>query len=186
MTATTTAGVDREERNQDATQAPPSAVYLLTTTQQHHVQLSLMADGKASALMAADYVTLSVIIAHATTSDITPALIVGMAFATVSAAFAVLAVLPRVSSAVPAAGNQNLLFFGGFAHMSGDDYVRSLMPILEEDRDIFETMLRDIHSLGVMLMERKYRYLALAFRTFLIGLFAVPATLAIEAIAAAS
>src|SRR3546814_10075580 len=80
------------------------------SAQQIHVQLSAMADTKASILMGATFVIFTITIgqAHGSAAPL-PLLILGAA-AFVSAVCAVLAILP--STRPPEHGPLNLLFFG--------------------------------------------------------------------------
>ena len=41
---------------------------------------------------------------------------------------------------------------------------------MREDEDLFATMQRDVHQNGLTLAHRKYRFLAYAYRTFIVGL----------------
>ena len=41
---------------------------------------------------------------------------------------------------------------------------------LRSEEDIYETMLRDTYQNGIVLARRKYRYLAYAYRLFVVGL----------------
>lgn len=44
------------------------------------------------------------------------------------------------------------------------------MKACETDGRVFSTMLRDIHQNGMVLQNRKYKFLSYAFRTFQIGM----------------
>lgn len=151
-----------------------AVIYMLRTAQQHHVQLSMMADQKASALIAACFVTLSITIAYSANHTASVPLLVVMAFAILSALFAVLAVIPRVQNNPRIVGQRNLLFFGEFADLSLDEFIAQTRPLLEDNEAVYNALLRDIYCLGRVLMQRKYRYLTLAYRCFLIGLIAAP------------
>ena len=95
-----------------------AVIYMLRTAQQHHVQLSMMADQKASALLAACFVTLSISVAYASNHQPSLPLLVIMAFAVLSAFFAAFAVLPRVRLRQSAERLRNILFFGDFSDLS--------------------------------------------------------------------
>lgn len=157
-----------------------SVIYMLRTMQQHHVQLSMMADQKASALIAACFVTLSIIMAYVSTHELNAPLLVIMFFAVISALFAVLAVMPRVNHNPHLTSQRNLLFFGDFADLSVDDFVEKMQPLLRDNDAVYEAMLRDIYCLGRVLMQRKYRFLTFAYRAFLIGLVAAPGAALIQ------
>ena len=153
---------------------------MLRTAQQHHVQLSMMADQKASALLAACFVTLSISVAYASNHQPSLPLLVIMAFAVLSAFFAAFAVLPRVRLRQSAERPRNLLFFGDFSDLSLEQYLTETKPLLSSDEAVFRAMLEDIWCLGQVLMKRKYRFLALAYRCFILGLLAAPLAWALE------
>lgn len=149
---------------------PPNSIHLVRTLQQITMQLSQMADQKASILMGATFVVFTVAIGQASRTDMPVALSVLALFAFVSAVLAVTAVLPRVTPQSRHEPGSNLLFFGNFSRMPEDEFVAALKARLHADDDFLDTMLRDIHQNGCVLANRKYRYLALAYRTFIAGL----------------
>ncbi len=146
-----------------------NAIHMVRTVQQLTMQMSQMADQKASILMGATFVVFTVAIGQAARTQMPLALGVLALFAFVSAVLAVTAVLPRATPhSVPA--DTNILFFGNFSRMSESEFIASAKALLHDDDDLFAAMLRDIHQNGSVLAQRKYRYLALAYRSFIIGL----------------
>ncbi len=149
---------------------PPNGIHLVRTLQQITMQLSQMADQKASILMGATFVVFTVAIGQSSRTTMPVALSVLAFFAFVSAVLAVTAVLPRVTHQQPLEPGSNLLFFGNFSRMGEDAFVDAVKHKLHHDDDLLEAMLRDIHQNGSILASRKYRYLAYAYRTFVVGL----------------
>ena len=147
---------------------PANAIHLVRTTQQIHVQLSAMADQKASILMGATFVIFTIAVGHSNGAGAPlPLLILGGA-AFLSALCAVGAVLPAVRFRRKAP--LNLMFFGSFADLDEEEYIERLMAELESDDRIYRTMARDIYQNGLVLARKKYRLLGYAYRTFLVGL----------------
>jgi hypothetical protein len=147
---------------------PANAIHLVRTAQQIHVQLSAMADHKASILMGATFVIFTITIGQARTSAAPiPLLILGAA-AFFSAVFAVLAILPATH--YRRSGTINLLFFGSFTQLQEEDYLDQLVARLQQEEEIYRTMARDIFQNGVVLERKKYRLLGYAYRIFLAGL----------------
>src|SRR3546814_8857813 len=64
----------------------------------------------------------------------------------------------------------NILFFGHFADMEEAAFIAAVKARLRTEEDIYETILRDTWQNGVVLARRKYRYLAYAYRLFVVGL----------------
>lgn len=154
---------------------PPNAIHLVRTAQQLTMQLSQMADQKASILMGATFVVFTLAVGQARTGALALPLAILATFSFLSALLAVSAVLPRVGNAPLAAlrdgkDHSNILFFGRFAQMDEDEYIAAVKARLRTEEDMYEIMLRDTYQNGVVLARRKYRYLAIAYRLFVAGL----------------
>ena len=163
---------ERSERDASETPSyPTNAIHLVRTVQMAQIQLSAMADTKASILMGATFVIFTITIGQARGGGApVPLLILGGA-AFFSAICAVLAVLPMTKKRKPAT-ERNLLFFGVFSQMDEDAFVDELMTRLRSDDSIYRTMAHDIHQAGSVLQKKKYRLLGYAYRIFLLGLVA--------------
>ena len=158
---------------------PPNAVHMVRTTMLAQVQLSAMADHKASILMGATFVIFTIAMGQAKQSTAPlPLLILGAA-AFFSAVCAVLAVLP--ATRYRKQGALNLLFFGSFTRLGEDEYLEQVMRQLRSDDSIYRTMARDIYQNGNVLARKKYRMLGWAYRIFLAGLTASLIAFLVEA-----
>ncbi len=148
---------------------PDDAVYALRTTQQHHVQLSLMADHKANMLIGATFIVFTLAIGQSRAGALSLPLMILAVSAFTAACLAAFAVMP---STKPRGDNPpNMLFFGSFGDMSEEEYVdRLLDQEFESQETTYRAMLRDIYQMGVVLARKKYRYLGWAYRVFLTGL----------------
>jgi Family of unknown function (DUF5706) len=150
---------------------PVNAAHLMRTAQLAQLQLSAMADAKASILMGATFVIFTITIGQARAGAAPlPLLILGGA-AFFSAIFAVLAVLPLTRGKMRA-GERNILFFGVFSQMGEEEFIDEVMSRLRTEDSIYRTMARDIHQAGSVLQNKKYRLLGIAYRIFLAGLVA--------------
>jgi hypothetical protein len=153
---------------------PKEVHNLLAGAQSAHVQLSQMADNKASILMGATFVVFSLTIGAMTSSKISLPLLLLGAFSFCAAVLSVMAILPsligRSKSGVP-----NLLFFGSFSRMEGieeEEFIDTLVTSMRSEEQVYRMMARDLYQNGVVLQRSKYRYLAYAYRTFLAGMIA--------------
>ena len=146
----------------------PNAIHLIRTAQQLTLQLSQMADQKASILMGATFVVFTISVGQARSGSFSIPLMLLAFFSFVSAMLAVFAVLPSVSGKPK--GQPNILFFGVFTRMDEDAFADRVIEALHDDEQLYRLMLRDIHQNGQVLQAKKYRYLGLASRTFLVGL----------------
>jgi hypothetical protein len=168
---------------------PPNAVHLVRTNQQLTMQLSQMADQKASILMGATFVVFTISIGQARSGTLSIPLAILATFSFLSALLAISAVLPRVSKAPPVdmrdgKDHSNILFFGRFAEMTEDEFISTVKDRLRHEEDFYETMLRDTYQNGVVLARRKYRFLAYAYRMFVVGLTLTFVTFVVEIIMA--
>ena len=148
---------------------PVNAAHLMRTTQLAQLQLSAMADTKASILMGATFVIFTITIGQAGVGAAPiPLLILGGA-AFFSAIFAVLAVLPMIRRKPPK-GESNLLFFGHFTAMGEEEFIGEIVGRLTTEDGIYRTMARDIYQNGMVLQHKKYRMLGFAYRILLVGM----------------
>ena len=148
---------------------PDDAIYALRTTQQHHVQLSMMADNKANMLIGATFVVFTLAIGQSRAGNISLPLLILAISAFAAALLAALAVMP--ATARRGDTPRNMLFFGSFGNMSEEAYIDHLLENeFVSQETVYRTMLRDIYQMGQVLQRKKYRYLGLAYRVFLLGL----------------
>ncbi|MEA3048507.1 MAG: hypothetical protein QOG84_343 [Sphingomonadales bacterium] len=161
---------------------PANAVNVVRTAQQINVQLSAMADQKASILMGAAFVIFTIAInqAHGALPPL-PLLILG-ASAFVAATCAVLAIMPAAGT--KRRGPANLLFFGAFAQIDEEEFTEAMLEILRSDEASYRAMLRDMHQNGLVLARRKYRMLAYAYRALLAGMTASLVAFVVQYLAA--
>jgi hypothetical protein len=146
------------------------AIHLLRNMQINNVTLSRMADQKASILMGAAFVVFSLTLGRTVALGLSYPLIVLGVFAFASTLCAVAAVMPSVDAPPPARDKANRLFFGHFGAMDEVEWTEGMLDDLETDDSVYRLMLHDIHQHGKVLLERKYRYLAYAYRVFVTGL----------------
>lgn len=151
---------------------------LLRQTRAHHVQLSQMADIKANMLLTVSMLVITFTARHVLDPALRwPALIVCTScLATVIlAAYAVMpkVKLPGLKRPEPVRGPFfNLLFFGDFANMSLEEFEREMEQVLNDPSQVYQTKVREIYTMGVFLARQKYRFIRLAYTTFITGLLA--------------
>ena len=146
---------------------------LLRTMQQHHVQLSTMADTKANIIITMSSIVLTLVLGRLTDPVLRTASLTLAVFTLLALLLAVLAVLPKyrplklVDDKIPA--QFNLLFFGHFAELPRERFLAEIAGALKSDGSVYETMARDTYALGWYLAHHKYRYLRLSYLFFLAG-----------------
>jgi len=168
-----------DDRSKSEPAYPANAAHMMRTAQLAQLQLSAMADNKASILMGAAFVIFTIAIGQARSgAPPLPLLILGGA-AFFAAIFAVLAVLPKAGGGKPR-GEPNILFFGVFTRMGEEEFIDEVTARLRTDDSIYRTMARDIYQNGCVLQNKKYRMLGWAYRMFLAGLVASCAAYVIQ------
>ncbi len=139
----------------------------------NHFRLSQMADNKAHIMITicAGIIGLSVKqlfdpqLAYAAATIILTSL--------VSLFFAVYSTMPKLGAqhtSDPSDPNFNVIFFSDFVHMPYEDFERQIETLVRDQRQIHQSLIKDLYSLGKVLAEKKYRYLRYCYQTFLTGL----------------
>lgn len=146
---------------------------LLRTAQQHHVQLSVMADIKANIIITISSIVLTMTLGRLDDPNLRMSAAILLVFTTIALLLAILAVLPKYrplrlkSEVLPA--EFNLMFFGHFAELTRERFLREVASSMVPDGRVYELMAKDIYSLGYYLAHHKYRYLRLSYLFFLAG-----------------
>jgi hypothetical protein len=148
------------------------AIYLLRTVTQSHVHLSSMADTKANILIGACAVIFSLLIGQLQSDGYSLPVAILLVSTLMSAATAILAVMPKAKGPPPGSPQFNPLFFGCFAQLDPKEFAREMEKVLESDSSIYTAMTMDIYGMGAVMYRKKYRYLSYSYRIFLAGLFA--------------
>lgn len=144
--------------------------YLLRTTQQHHVRLSIMADHKANIMIAATSILLTFAFANFKQQNLFWGFLSLFVFAFISLILAILAVTPRFGRDEKHQPHFNLLFFGHFSQLSLDEYCEKMDEIISSDETTYEAIVKDIYSIGTNLKQYKFKYLFWSYRVFLLGI----------------
>jgi len=131
-------------------------------------------------LLGATFLVFSLSVSRALTGEMPVSLMILASFSFASSLCAVMAVLPKVGRPDGPVKNRNLIFFGHYTWMDEDEWTEELLARLETDRTVFETMAHDMYQNGQVLAGKKYRFLALAYKVFMTGLFVTLAVFGIE------
>jgi len=149
---------------------------LLQTMTQDLVALSGQADLKASIMITASSIVVSVSITATRYSQVRWSLVTLSVFAVAALANAILAVLPRHRSTRVGVGSPpqpvNPLYFAHAATVGADDYVRQIAGICAADATVYEAITRQVHALSFHLEHRKFRHLRRAYAWFVTGFVA--------------
>lgn len=149
-----------------------SGDHLLRAVQQHHVQLSTMADTKANIIITVSSIVLTLVLGRLQDAELRTALLVLAAFTLVALLLAILAVVPKFKGIRKMEGPLppwfNVLFFGHFTSLDRERYVRELADAMAPGR-AYETVAKDVYGMGLYLARHKYPYLRWSYLFFLTG-----------------
>lgn len=150
---------------------PKEVHNLLVTAQNAHVQMSAMADTKASILMGATFVVFTLAIGEITSSRITLPLSLLGGFSFLASVLSVLAIRPKIANPPRFLGRgANRLYFGAFTGLPEDEYIDQIIDVMRTEEATYRAMARDLYQNGQVLQNKKYKYLFYAYTLFLTGL----------------
>lgn len=162
---------------------PKEVHNLLVVAEASHMQMSAMADSKASILMGASFVVFSIAIGNLSGGKgaVDVPIILLTIFSFGATLLGILTVRPsRMRKQTIAPDKANLLFFGSFANISRDEYVEQVIGVLASEEEVYRRMARDIYDHGCLLRAEKYRWLYWSFTLFMIGMVVTFAAVVIE------
>jgi hypothetical protein len=146
---------------------------VMRTAQQHHVQLSAMADTKANIIITVSSIVLTLSLGRLADPTLRISVLILAGFTLVALLLAILAVLPKYRP-IRIKGDElpehfNILFFGHFAELPRERYLAEINKVLMPDGSPYKTWALDLYSLGSYLSHHKYRYLRYSYLFFLTG-----------------
>ncbi|WP_029033416.1 Pycsar system effector family protein [Salinimicrobium terrae] len=156
---------------------------LFRVTMRNHLKLSDIADAKANILLSVNAIIISLAIANFIPDLATPAqsstmmmipIFILMIFSVASIIGAIMSTRPNVTSGEFTReqikkGEVNVLFFGNFHRMPYEQFEWAMHEILENQTDVYESLMKDLYMLGVVL-NRKYYLLRITYTIFMVGI----------------
>jgi hypothetical protein len=149
---------------------------LLRVSQAHLVQLSSMADMKANMLLTMSSVVMTLSLPQLLKDTHLWPLIILIAFCLLTIGLATYAVMPKMplrqDDTMPDINsmNFNLLFFGDFTRLTQPQFECSMAEIMSDHSRTYGAQVRELYLLGTFLAKKKYRFLRLAYLSFITGL----------------
>jgi hypothetical protein len=155
--------------------------HMLRETRIHLISFSQMADAKANILLSISSVLLSISFTKVADPHFTASITVLVGFLLITIFLALMTVIPKVQGwrrkrfSIHDPG-YSPLFFGNYADVPYDEYVKDLEEIMNDPDRTYEIMVREIYNSGVYLINNKYRYISLGYIFFFTGLTVSTAT----------
>lgn len=154
---------------------------LLRQTRWHHVQLSTTADMKANMMLTVPALLITLTTRYVTEEPFRWAALTLIGFCLITIGLAAYAAMPKLKLRLkPASGNPvniasptfNLLFFADFIRLSYPEYEEAMEEVLSDPSRTYEAQVRELYGLGVYLAQHKFRFVRLAYLSFIMGFFA--------------
>lgn len=160
---------------------------MLRLTSSNQFFLSRMADNKAIILISVNTLIMTVtlaVLAQNTDGQPMLSLVVLLLCSVVTIILALIATRPLKTrgefTKQDVLGKQtNLLFFGNFYRSKKEDYAWAMNTIMRENDYLYDTMVKDIHTSGVVLAG-KFKLIRVAYNVFMFGLSVSLLTFLIE------
>ena len=153
--------------------------HLLRQTRMHHTQLSAMADMKANILLTMASVVITLSVRYIAEPHLKWATTVLIAFCLMTIGLATYVVMPKIPFSLKTGPEVrvrspgfNLLFFGDFVRLPYEEFEAAMEEIMNDPNQAYQVQVQEVYTLGVFLAKKKYRFLRLAYITFIIGVFA--------------
>lgn len=145
---------------------------LVRQTRAHHVVLSSQADTKANMLITVSAIVIPLTVRYVSDPVLGPAALTMIGFSVLTICLAAYSVMPKVRPGVRGTHDPtfNPLFFGDFAALSYDEYLRIMEEILADPENAYEAQVREVYVIGQYLAHRKYRFLRWGYTCFVVGL----------------
>jgi hypothetical protein len=152
---------------------------MLRQSRQQNLQLNAMADIKANILLTVSSLMLTFCIPFLDEHALQWPAVITILFCALTALSSIVVLMPSqppTSRVAKKSSNYNLLFFGTYADMDHDDYVKEMEALCNDPKLAYEAVVRDMYQSGQFLAHKKFRYLRLGYQLFLFGIFAAMLT----------
>jgi hypothetical protein len=151
-----------------------TADYSIMAAQRHHVALSQMADAKANIIITVSSIVLTLSLGRMNDPELRSSMLTLAGFTLIALLLAILAVLPkyrpmRLQNIRQLPPHFNIMFFGHFAELPREEFMRLWSDALRTDAAVYENLTNDLYSIGTYLARHKYRYLRFSYVFFLTG-----------------
>ncbi|MCI0698564.1 DUF5706 domain-containing protein [candidate division KSB1 bacterium] len=141
----------------------------------NHHQLSALADHKASMIITVCSIIIGLVVQYIIDPTLQYGAITLALTCLVTILLAVYSTLPKYESKREGAMKAknpafNVIFFGDFTHLDYPEFERELEKVINDHDLVYESLAKDVYSLGRVLHDKKYRFIRYAYLTFMIGL----------------
>ncbi len=159
----------------------PEYINVLISAHAGNLELSNMADSKASILLGASFVVFGLSISDIAAGKASIPMIVLTLFSFIATVLGVLTVRPaRIKDWKVAPGKSNIMFFGSFSNVSKEQYVEQCVRVLADPEASIRAMAADIYDHGKLLKSDKFSWLYWSYTAFLWGMWITAAVVLVD------
>jgi len=151
--------------------------HMIRQTRAHHVQLSSMADMKANMMLTVAALLIPLSIRFLDDPRLQPAALTMIGFCFLTVLLAAYAAMPKKlgkkgknKTIDPEDPFFNLLFFGSFTQMDYYDFENAMEKVMNDHGETYKTQIKEIYLMGQYLAREKYRFVRLAYASFIAGM----------------
>jgi len=150
---------------------------MLRIVENNHFRLSDMADNKAHLMVVVCSVMLSLLMPRFYDEQLRHPVIIMSIACVISILCALYSAMPtyhrrQVGKPRVKNPNFNILFFGNFTHLSYEQFESEMERVINDRDLVYESLLRDLYALGIVLNDKKYRFVRWSYISFILGLLA--------------
>ena len=150
----------------------PEYINVLISAHAGNLELSNMADSKASILLGASFVVFGLSISDIAAGKASVPLVVLTLFSFIATVLGVLTVRPaHIKDWKVLPGKANIMFFGSFTNVSKEHYVEQCVRLLADPEAAIRAMASDIYDHGKLLKADKFSWLYWSYTAFLWGMW---------------
>lgn len=148
---------------------------MLRIVENNHFRLSDMADNKAHLMVWVCSVLLGLLAPKLYDQQLKHAVIIMCVACVISILCALYSAMPtyhrrQVGKPRVKNPNFNILFFGNFTQLTYEEFENEMERVINDRDLVYESLLRDLYALGVVLNDKKYRFVRWSYATFMLGL----------------
>lgn len=159
----------------------PEYINVMISAHAGNLELSNMADSKASILLGASFVVFGLSISDIAAGKASIPMIVLTLFSFVATVLGVLTVRPaRIRDWKVTPGKSNIMFFGSFSNVTKEQYVEQCVRVLADPEASIRAMAADIYDHGKLLKSDKFSWLYWSYTAFLWGMWITAAVVLVD------
>lgn len=149
----------------------PEYINVIISAHAGNMELSNMADSKASILLGASFVVFGLSISDIAAGKASVPMIVLTLFSFVATVLGVLTVRPaRLRDWMVAPGKANIMFFGSYSNVTKEQYIEQCVRTVADPEASIRAMAADIYDHGKLLKSDKFSWLYWSYTFFFYGM----------------